>query len=82
MKRAAGFLLLAAAVTACGTPGSGVMAEEQRVVAEFTRVDVRDGLNVELRLGSAVDGEVIVRFDDNLLDHIRTEVEGETLVVD
>ncbi len=82
MRKAAALPLLAVAFAACSTAGSGVIVEEQRFVAEFNCIDVSDGLSVELRVDSTTAGEVIVRFDDNLLDHVRTEVEGQTLFVD
>lgn len=74
---AAGTLLLAA----CGTSGSGDIVTVTRSVADFERIDVSDGVDVVLVVDPAAEQEVVVEFDDNLLDQVVTTVEGDTLVV-
>ena len=62
--------------------GSGNLVTETRDVGSFTRIDVRGGANVELRVDPSVLQSVSVTYDDNVVDFIVTEVDGNTLVID
>lgn len=72
-----GFALLAS----CGETGSGNIVTETRDVGSFTSIEVGSGVNVELLIDPDRDAEVSVTYDDNLLDKVGTDVEGDTLVV-
>lgn len=60
-----------------GIKGSGVTARETREVSEFKSVDVSSIFEVEIT--AQKDYAVEVEADDNLLQHIKTEVSGGTL---
>ncbi len=66
---------------ACGETGSGTIVTETRDVGEFTQIEVNSGVDVRLVVDPARDLEVAVTYDDNLLDKVGTDVEGDTLVV-
>lgn len=59
--------------------GSGKLADQARSVPAFTRIRL-DG-PFDLRANAGANPALSVRADDNLLQQIVTEVEGETLVV-
>jgi hypothetical protein len=72
-------------LTACGLSrvvGSGNLVTEAREVGSFTRIDVRGGANVELRVDPNLSQSVSVTYDDNVIDNIVTRVDGNTLIVD
>ena len=60
-----------------GIKGSGVTKKEAREVSDFRSVDVSSVFQVEIT--AQKDYAVEVEADDNLLQHIRTEVSGGTL---
>jgi len=60
-----------------GTKGNGDIKKETRELNSFDKISVEDGLDVFIRLGSKQ--EVIIEADENLLDHIKTEVKGDRL---
>lgn len=60
--------------------GSGVIKSETRQTAEFKGVDAGGIFNVEVTLGKGFGVEV--EADDNLLEHIRTEVRGGVLKIE
>jgi hypothetical protein len=60
-----------------GIKGSGVAKIEKRDVRDFKKIDVSGIINVEVV--AQKDFSVEVEADDNLLEHIRTEVQGDTL---
>ncbi len=75
---AAGLLL-----TACFGPrikGSGNEVRQARQVAQFRRIDIRGSTDVVARIGSTT--AITVSGDDNIVPHVRTEVRGDTLVID
>ena len=59
--------------------GSGVAASDVRKVRDFTGVDVGGVFEVEIVAGR--DFEVVVDADDNLLEHVKTEVNGNVLKI-
>ncbi|MCA1638521.1 MAG: DUF2807 domain-containing protein [Acidobacteria bacterium] len=62
-----------------GIKGSGTSKIQQRNVSGFKRVDAGGALNVEV--DAQKDFSVTVEADDNLLEHIKTEVNGDTLKI-
>lgn len=59
--------------------GSGAKKTERRNTGAFTRVDLEGAAEVAIVVGKA--RSVKVSGDDNLLSNLRTEVEGDTLVI-
>ncbi len=55
------------------------MTEEERSVANFTSISSSNAIVVKVSKGDTP--KVVVRTDSNLLDHIKTEVEGGELKV-
>lgn len=62
-----------------GIKGSGTSKTEQRNVTGFKRIDAGGAVNVEVE--AQKDFSVSVEADDNLLQHIKTEVSGDTLKI-
>ena len=62
-----------------GIKGSGTSKTEQRNVTGFKRVDAGGAINVEV--DAQKDFSVNVEADDNLLQYIKTEVNGDTLKI-
>ena len=60
--------------------GSGRPAAETREVGAFSSVELAGSNNVVIRVGEQQ--SVVVKADDNLLDHVTTEVESGRLVID
>jgi hypothetical protein len=65
--------------SASGTVGSGVPATQTREVAAFASVELTGSNNVVIHVGEKQ--SVVVRADDNLLDHVTTEVQSGDLVI-
>lgn len=63
-----------------GLTGSGTLRSENRDVAPFDAVQLRNALDVEIVIGP--ERRVSVEADDNLLTLIDTRVEGHRLVID
>jgi hypothetical protein len=81
-------LLLIIGLTSCksdinfgkGIDGSGnVITEKRNISQKFTKISTSSGVNVILEQGSPT--MVEVETDDNLIEHVVTEVENGTLVV-
>jgi len=81
-------LLLIIGLTSCksdinfgkGIDGSGnIITEKRNVNQKFTKISTSSGVNVILEQGSPT--MVEVETDDNLIEHVVTEVENGTLVV-
>ena len=62
-----------------GEKGSGNMKTEQRDVSGFKAIDVGGAFEVEIT--AQKDFSLEVEADDNLLQYIKTEVDGETLEI-
>lgn len=58
--------------------GNEVLVEEQREARGFDQVNARGGLDVAISEG---DFSVSVRIDENLLSHVRTSVDDDTLSI-
>lgn len=63
-----------------GIKGSGVAASEAREANDFTGVDVGGVFQVEITAGKEF--SVLVDADDNLLQYIKTEVNGDVLHIE
>jgi hypothetical protein len=62
-----------------GVKGSGVAKTETREVGDFTELDVSAAMNVELTVGPETKFEITA--DDNLLEHLKSEVSNGKLKV-
>jgi len=74
-------LLSAVLVAACGPCGSETTVTETRDVGAFDSIEVSGGIDVRLTVDPGAETSVAVVFDDNLLDHIVTDVDGSKLEV-
>lgn len=59
--------------------GSGDMVTESRVVKEFTWIETLGAFDISVKSGKKQ--EILLTFDDNLLDLIETDVSGKTLKI-
>ncbi len=59
--------------------GSGVSASDERKVDSFDEIESLGSIDLSIRIGEQT--AVVVRGDDNLLEHIVTEVSGNRLTV-
>ncbi len=66
-------------LAACGVTGSGTIVTEERVVSDVTRIEVSGGIALRLTAEPGSATEVTVNYDDNVIDRIKTEVDGDTL---
>ena len=77
-------LLSASMLSACGVArtvrGSGNIVTEERNVSGFDRVSLSGFGDVEIEVGDKE--SLTVRTDDNIMPYVRTEVKGNTLVLD
>ena len=85
-KRSAVLLACAAVVIGACTVslpnvinGSGSVRTEQRTVGAFTRVEIKNGIRLELSIGSPATVEVTAQ--ENLLTIVASTVSGERLTV-
>ena len=84
MKRSAllGVLLLPMlSSAACGPVGSGDIVTETRDVGGFSRIEISDGVVLEVTVDAGGAATVESVYDDNLQERLVTEVEGETLMI-
>jgi hypothetical protein len=72
--------LIIASCNVIGERGSGNVIRSERKVPSFNAIDVSGAFDVTLAQGTSQ--SVIIEADDNLMDLIRTEVRGSTLVID
>jgi hypothetical protein len=83
MKRIAiifGIIVLAAttyAVAKNTVDGNQKVVKEERTVKDFTKVAVSNGIDLYLTQGS--ENKLVLEVDENLLEHIKTEVKNGTL---
>ena len=59
--------------------GSGVSETDERQVDTFSEVESLGSIDLSIRVGEQI--AVVVRGDDNLLEHIITDVSGDRLTV-
>jgi hypothetical protein len=62
-----------------GVKGSGDMVTEDRDVKEFSGVETLGAFDVFIKVGEKQN--VLITFDDNLIDLVETEVKGKTLKI-
>jgi hypothetical protein len=74
--------ILCGLLAACGPTGSGEIVSEEREVGEFEGIEVSGGIELILTVNPNLATSVIVTYDDNVVDRIRTEVDGSTLRID
>lgn len=78
-------VLLIGLVSSCsienigGIEGSGKAKTETRNLSGFKKIKAGSAMNLEIT--AQKDFSVTVEADDNLLEHIKTEVSGETLTI-
>ncbi len=60
--------------------GSGHEVRQARQVAQFRRIEIRGSTDVVARIGPGT--AITVSGDDNIVPHVRTEVHGDTLIID
>lgn len=60
-----------------GVQGSGNAKTETRSVSGFEKINANGAVNMEIAVGK--DFSVTVEADDNILEHIKTETNGDTL---
>lgn len=63
-----------------GVTGSGVIKTQPRTLEGFDVIESKGSIDLDIKLGPKY--AVVVEADDNLLDRIRTQVHGDSLVVD
>ena len=82
MKRFVTALLVSGLLAAsCGTVGSGTVISEERNLSGFDRVDVSGAMDADITVTSNGGFSVTVRADDNLMDQIEVDVDGDTLEI-
>ena len=59
--------------------GNGNVVEQNRKTREFSKIEVSRGMNVYISQGET--HKVVVKADENLLDAIETENEGDVLII-
>lgn len=59
--------------------GNGKVVEQTRKIREFNKIDVSRGMNVYITQGET--HKVVVKADENILDAIETENEGDVLII-
>ena len=77
-----GVLVVAVTAVGCGSTGSGDVVSETRVVESFDRIEVSNGIAVEITVDPAAPAGVTSIYDDNLQERIITEVTDGTLVIE
>jgi hypothetical protein len=78
----AGAFVIVLFLSSCGAAGSGVLVTESRALDPFDAIEISDGLDLRLTVDPRASTEVSVTFDDNLIDQVRTEVDGGVLIID
>jgi hypothetical protein len=76
-------LLFAFAITGCGfwgVRGNGRMRDESRNVTEFRKIEAGGAFTIHVKVGTAA--SIRINAEENLLSYIRTNVRGNTLVID
>lgn len=63
-----------------GVTGSGAIRMQSRPLEGFDVIESKGSIDLDIKLGPQY--AVVVEADDNLLDLVRTQVRGESLVVD
>ena len=84
MKKLLFLFAIACLFSACGNmagiKGSGTPKTETRSVSGFREVNARGAVNLDISVGPEY--SLSIEADDNLLEHIQTEVSGGALVIE
>lgn len=84
MKKLIPFLVLGAFLfNSCGfwgIRGSGRIKDESRQIENFTGIDASGAFTIKIKVGEST--SLRIAAEDNLLKLIRTQVKGNTLVID
>jgi len=84
MKKILFFVVLAGLLAACnnlsGIQGSGTSKTETRNVSGFKEIKANGAINLDVSFKPEY--SVTVEADDNLLEHINTDVNGGTLIIE
>jgi hypothetical protein len=80
-RRASALLLVVLGLTACGPVGSGDIVTETREVGDFDRIEISDGIVLEVAVDAGAGALVEAVYDDNLQERIVTEVDDGTLLI-
>ena len=75
-------LVAGALLVACGlvsVTGSGNVVTQEEAITGFDRLDVSQGFQVDVIQGDTF--SVIIRVDDNLVEHLRVSKQGSTLKI-
>lgn len=84
MKKLLFFVAIACLLVACGDitgiKGSGTAKTETRSVSGFKEVKARGAINLDISIGPEY--SLTIEADDNLLEHIQTDVSGGALVIE
>ena len=73
-------LIVAALLAGCGLSsltGSGNVVTQEEAITGFDRLDISHGFQVDVSQGDTF--RVVIRADDNLVDHVEVVKEGSTL---
>jgi hypothetical protein len=73
--------LLAISAPGCATRGSGTSATETREVEAFERIDLSGAFTVVIHVDPSAPRKLTLTADDNLLELIRTRVDGAELEI-
>jgi hypothetical protein len=73
---------VAALLAGCGLgaiTGSGNVVTQEEAMTGFDKLDVSDGFQVDVSQGDSF--SVVIRFDDNLVEHLQVAKQGNTLKI-
>ncbi|MCB0686129.1 MAG: DUF2807 domain-containing protein [Saprospiraceae bacterium] len=66
-------------VTAQGISGNGNVIKKERPVSAFTSIKTSNGWDLELTQGNS--HTLVIEADENLVDLVKTEIQGNTLII-
>ena len=76
-------LIVTALLASCGLvsplTGSGNVVTHEETITGFDRLDVSQGFQVDVRQGDTF--SVVIRVDDNVVEHLRVVKQGSTLKI-
>jgi hypothetical protein len=76
-------LVIATLLAGCGglvsLTGSGNVVTQEEAITGFDKLDVSQGFQVDVRQGDTY--SVVIRVDDNLVEHLQVVKEGSTLKI-
>ena len=76
-------LVIATLLASCGVlsplTGSGNVVTQEEAITGFDRLDISEGFQVDVSQGDTF--SVIIRVDDNLVEHLRIVKQGNTLKI-